>query len=49
MASSDEQRSGLSEAAGRAALFPARAAARVWRDQLEEAVDEVLSAPRSRG
>ena len=45
MASSDEQRSGLSEAAGRAALFPARAAARVWRDQLEEAVDEVLSAP----
>lgn len=45
MPSPDEQRSGLSDAAGRAALFPARAAARVWRDQLEEAVDEVLSAP----
>jgi uncharacterized RDD family membrane protein YckC len=45
MASRDEQRSGLSDAAGRAALFPARAAARVWRDQLEAAVDEVLSAP----
>lgn len=45
MASPDEQRSGLSDAAGRAALFPARAAARVWRDQLEAAADEVLSAP----
>ncbi len=41
----DDQRSGLADAAGRAALFPARAAARVWRDQLEAAVDEVLSAP----
>jgi uncharacterized RDD family membrane protein YckC len=45
MTSPGEQRSGLSDAAGRAALFPARAAARVWRDQLKEAVDEVLSAP----
>jgi uncharacterized RDD family membrane protein YckC len=43
--SDDEQRSGLADAAGRAAFFPARAAARAWRDQLEEAVDEVLSAP----
>jgi uncharacterized RDD family membrane protein YckC len=41
----DEQRSSLADAAGRAALFPARAAARAWRDQLEAAVDEVLSAP----
>jgi uncharacterized RDD family membrane protein YckC len=41
----DEQRSGLSGAAGRAALFPARAAARVWRDQFEAAADDVLSAP----
>jgi uncharacterized RDD family membrane protein YckC len=41
----EEQRSGLADAAGRAAFFPARAAARVWREQLEEAVDEVLSAP----
>jgi uncharacterized RDD family membrane protein YckC len=46
MSSSDEERrSGLADAAGRAALFPARAAARAWRDQLEAAVDEVLSAP----
>ena len=45
MASPDEQRSGLGDAAGRAAMFSARAAARVWRDQLEEAVDDVLSAP----
>ena len=45
MASPDEQRSGLSDAAGRAALFPARAAARLWRDQPEAAADDVLSAP----
>ena len=41
----DEPRSGLADAAGRAAFFPARAAARVWRGPIEEAVDEVLSAP----
>lgn len=41
----DEHRSGLTDAAGRAAFFPARAAARVWRGPIEEAVDEVLSAP----
>lgn len=41
----DESSSGLTHSAGRAALFPARTAARVWRDQLETAVDEVLSAP----
>jgi uncharacterized RDD family membrane protein YckC len=40
-----ENRSGLADAAGRAAFFPARAAARAWRGPLEEAVDEVLSAP----
>jgi uncharacterized RDD family membrane protein YckC len=46
MASSDEEhRSGLADAAGRAAFFPARAAARAWRGPLEEAVDQVLSAP----
>ncbi len=46
MASSDDEpRSGLADAAGRAAFFPARAAARAWRGPLEEAVDEVLSAP----
>jgi uncharacterized RDD family membrane protein YckC len=43
--SDDELRPGLADAAGRAAFFPARAAARVWRDQLEAAADEVLSAP----
>lgn len=43
--SDDEQRSGLANAAGRAAFFPARAAARAWRGPIEEAVDEVLSAP----
>ena len=37
-----EHRSGL---AGRAALFPARAAARAWRRPFEDAIDEVLSAP----
>ncbi len=43
--SDDDQRSGLANAAGRAAFFPARAAARAWRGPIEEAVDEVLSAP----
>ena len=41
----DERRSGLADAAGRAALFPARAAAQAWRGRLEEAADEILSAP----
>ena len=45
MARDDERRPGLADAAGRAAFFPARAAARAWRGPLEEAVDEVLSAP----
>lgn len=45
MAKDDEPRSGLADAAGRAAFFPARAAARAWRGPLEDAVDEVLSAP----
>jgi uncharacterized RDD family membrane protein YckC len=44
-ASDDEQRSNLADAAGRAAFYPARAAARAWRERLEEAADEVLSAP----
>jgi uncharacterized RDD family membrane protein YckC len=41
----DPRRHGLSDAAGRAALYPARAAARVWRGRLEEAVDDVLASP----
>ena len=46
MASKDgEQRPGLADVAGRAAFFPARAVARAWRAPIEEAVDEVLSAP----
>jgi uncharacterized RDD family membrane protein YckC len=45
MTSPDEQRSGLTDAAGRAAFFPARAAARAWRGRLEEAAEDVLSAP----
>lgn len=43
--SDDDQRSGLANAAGRAAFFPARAAARAWRGSIEEAVDDVLTAP----
>ncbi|HET9324657.1 MAG TPA: RDD family protein [Gaiellaceae bacterium] len=45
MASDKRDRPGLGGAAGRAAFFPARAAARVWRGRLEEAAEEVLSAP----
>ena len=41
----DEQRSGLAAAAGRAAMFPARAAAHAWRGRLEEAAEDVLSSP----
>jgi uncharacterized RDD family membrane protein YckC len=41
----DAHRSGLAGAAGRAAFRPARAAARAWRRPIEDAVDEVLSAP----
>src|SRR5262245_30775639 len=41
----DEQRAGFGDAAGRAAFFSARAAARAWRGPIEEALDEVLSAP----
>ena len=44
-AEDDERLSDLADAVGRAAFFPARAAARAWRDQLEEAVDDVLSTP----
>src|SRR5207244_7915537 len=41
----DEHRAGLADAAGRAALFPARAAARAWRGSIEDLADEVLSSP----
>ena len=45
MASQADERRSLADAAGRAAFFPARAAAHVLRAQLEETADEVLSAP----
>ena len=41
----EERRGGLADAAGRAAFYPARAAARAWRGSLEDAVDDVLAAP----
>ena len=41
----DEKRSGLGESAGRAAFFPARVAARAWRERLESAAEDVVSAP----
>src|SRR5690348_15275154 len=44
MTSNDaEHRSGLVDAAGRAAFFPARATARIWRSGLEEAIDKALA------
>jgi uncharacterized RDD family membrane protein YckC len=43
----DERRSGLADAAGRAALYPARVAARAWRGRLESAADDVLAAPET--
>jgi uncharacterized RDD family membrane protein YckC len=45
MRQDDVHRAGLAGAAGRAAFFPARAAARAWRRPLEDAVDDVLSSP----
>jgi uncharacterized RDD family membrane protein YckC len=46
MAPDDElPRSGLADAAGRAAFFPARAAARAWRGPIEDALDELLASP----
>jgi uncharacterized RDD family membrane protein YckC len=47
MASPDDHRSRVAGAAGRAALFPARAAAHMWRDQLEDVLDAVLSSPEA--
>jgi uncharacterized RDD family membrane protein YckC len=39
------KRSSVGDAAGRAALYPARLAARAWRGRLESAAEDVLSAP----
>jgi uncharacterized RDD family membrane protein YckC len=38
-------RGSLADSAGRAALYPARIAARAWRGRIESAADDVLSAP----
>jgi uncharacterized RDD family membrane protein YckC len=38
-------RSGVGEALGSAAIYPARVAARAWRGRLETAAEDVLSAP----
>lgn len=43
--SGTKRQRGIADSAGRAALFPARAAARAWRGRIESAADEVLSAP----
>jgi uncharacterized RDD family membrane protein YckC len=40
-----DRRHGVTDVLGGAAIYPARAAARVWRGRLETAADEVLSAP----
>jgi uncharacterized RDD family membrane protein YckC len=42
-----EDRSRLTRAAGRAALYPARVAARAWRGNIESAADDVLEAPET--
>src|SRR4051794_11554809 len=39
------KRWGLTDSAGRAALFPGRVAARAWRGRIESAADDVLGAP----
>lgn len=44
MGSRDEEKH-VARSAGRAALYPARFAARVWRAPLESAADDVLAAP----
>jgi len=41
----EEKRTGIADTAGRAALYPARVAARAWRGGLESAAEDVLSAP----
>lgn len=42
-----ESRSGVGEALGGAAIYPARVAARAWRGRLETAAEDVLSAPET--
>jgi len=40
-------RSGVTGAIGEAAIFPARVAARAWRDSIERAAEDVLSSPET--
>jgi uncharacterized RDD family membrane protein YckC len=42
-----DSRSGVGEALGGAAIYPARVAARAWRGRLETAAEDVLSAPET--
>lgn len=42
-----DARSGVGEALGGAAIYPARMAARAWRGRLETAAEDVLSAPET--
>jgi uncharacterized RDD family membrane protein YckC len=44
---SGDSRSGVGEALGGAAIYPARMAARAWRGRLETAAEDVLSAPET--
>jgi uncharacterized RDD family membrane protein YckC len=39
------KRGNIADSAGRAAFYPARAAARAWRGRLESAADDMLAAP----
>jgi uncharacterized RDD family membrane protein YckC len=39
------KRGSIADSAGRAAIYPARVAARAWRGRIESAADDVLSAP----
>jgi len=43
----NQRRSGFGDKAGRAALYPARVAARAWRGGLKTAADDVLAAPET--
>jgi uncharacterized RDD family membrane protein YckC len=43
--STPRKRAGIADSAGRAAFYPARAAARAWRGRIESAAEDVVSAP----
>lgn len=43
--STPRKRPGIADSAGRAAFYPARFAARAWRERIESAAEDVVSAP----